>query len=141
MVENDSEAAAREAAKMFKDSRVRQFYDPRRAIGLAYVRGPFKDCLDQALDALPPDHSLRPHLESAVTEPISKRRALWDALLAYGSRVRWNEEPPMPARWTKQMGFQGPGSTDQPNAIFWRDDCRQLPVESDWHDEVRRLLD
>jgi hypothetical protein len=43
---------------------------------------------------------------------------------------------PAPAAWSKQVGFIGPDAGKM-TGTFFRNDCKQLPADSDWNDEVR----
>lgn len=121
------------------DARFEHFYDGGRLLGLAYMEHVFPDCVADALDALPADHFLRPVLEARVQEN-SDPHPLWVAALLYPSTATWNEPPPRPARWSKQVGFI-PGDEQTPAAgIFFRDTCRAVPVDSSWDAQIADLI-
>lgn len=135
MVETDNEKAAREASRMFRDDRVRQFYDPRRLVGLTYVRTVFANCIHDALDGVPADHPLREALKEWAARPADQQ-ALWDAALFYRRGDSWGDRPPVPARWSKQVAFFADAEPGHPSATFFHNDCKSPPVNSDWHIEV-----
>ena len=138
MVPTDSAWAADHISGMFSDSRITQFYDPHRRVGLACTHDLFAGCIEKVLAALPQDDEHRLELEGWSTMPM-KKRAMWDALFVYGPQEEWNTTVPAPLRWTKQTSFQGPEDGKLPTAEFWRDDCARPPITSDWFLEVREL--
>ena len=139
MLPTDTEESARNSARMFRDPRIRQFYDGDRRLGIAYVKDVFPDCIRDALTVLPADHELRPRLEEVAASP-DQEFALWDAVFAYPPDSEWRESVPRPSSWSKQMAFWGPGEDGGPTGTFWRNDCAQLPVKSDWAVEVWTML-
>ena len=139
MLPTDTEESARDAARMFRDPRIHQFYDGERQLRIAYMKDVFPDCIRDALTVLPADHEFRPRLQEAAASP-EKEFALWDAFLAYPPDAEWGESVPKPAFWSKQMAFWGSGHDGEPTGTFWRNDCKKLPVESDWAIEIRTML-
>lgn len=139
MLPTDTEESARNASRMFQDPRIRQFYDGDRLLGLAYMKDVLPDCIRDALMVLPANHEFRPRLEEAAASP-DKEFALWDAFFAYPPDIEWRESVPRPSSWSKQMAFWGPAQVGEPTGTFWRNDCKQLPVDSDWAIEVRTML-
>ena len=136
MLEGDDATAARKASRMFSDPRVRQFFDPGRIISLTFVRDVFPTCLHDLLESTPKDHPLHATLEEwAASE--SKPRPVWDAVLFFDRDTEWGEHAPSPARWSKQLAFHGSASPGKPSVLFYRDNCKSPPVESDWYLEVR----
>lgn len=134
MVDTDSEDAAKHAATLFAaDARVRQFYDPERRLGLALRAELFSHCLEDSLSVLPDDHPLRPHVQAWSEGPP---QALWDAALFYSAGATWNELAPAPVGWAKQVGFIGERGPGEKTGLFFRNDCKSLPVETDWLDEI-----
>lgn len=137
MVETDSQSAAFKASAMFTDARVTQFYDPERVIGLDYARGAFANCLRDALSVLPKEDELRGLVERWNQLEL-RGRALWDAVLFYPAGVEWAAAAPAPTRWAKQvMYFEG---GDGITGTFFRDDCKKLPIDSDWHVLLRETM-
>ena len=139
MLPTDTEESARNSARMFRDPRIRQFYDGDRRLGIAYVKDVFPDCIRDALTVLPADHELRPRLEEVAASP-DQEFALWDAVFAYPPDSEWRESVPKPSSWSKQVDFRRPEKVGKPTGTFWRDLCTQLPIESDWAIEVRTML-
>lgn len=138
MVPTDSEWSARRESTMFNDSRVKQYYDAHRRIGLAYTNDVFMSCAQRTLAVLPKDDPLRPPLEHWAGL-ANKKRAMWDALFFYGPNAEWRDAAPAPDRWTKQTHFRGPGDGTSVTADFWRD-CGRPPIASDWSLEVRQMM-
>jgi hypothetical protein len=137
MVETDSQAEAVKASAMFEDSRVAQFYDPHRVVGIDYVKGAFANCLRDALSVLPKEDELRSMVEH-WNELAPEHRALWDVVLFYPPGVEWKTSAPAPKRWAKQvMYFEGGEKT---TGTFFRDDCKKLPIDSDWHVLLRETM-
>lgn len=140
MLMTDNQITARRAAAILDDSRVRQFYDRGKHLGVAYASDVFADCLQEALRTLPQEHLMRTDLEEwAVRPPAS--RPLWDAVLFYPAGMTWEERVPTPAAWAKQVDFFGSDDSGGPTGEFWRNNCASPPIESDWRDEVRQGLD
>jgi hypothetical protein len=135
MLPSDNEAAARQASEMFTDSRVVQYWDPNRVSGVAYSREVFPGAWRELLDHLPDDSPIRPHIErSAKTDPA--RRPMWDFAAFYPAGARWNDAPPTPESFIRQLARfrHEDGST---RAMLVTDSFAKPPVESDWFDEVR----
>ena len=139
MLPTDTEESARRAARMFRDPRIRQYYDRDRQLGIAYMKDVFPDCIRDALTVLPADHEFRPRLEEAVASP-DQGFPLWDAVLAYPPDAEWRDHVPRPAMWSKQMAYWGCRKDGELTGTFWRNDCKQLPIDSDWAIEVRTML-
>ena len=136
----DSKRAANKAARRLNDPRIRHYYDGQRQLGLAFTREVFPDCVREAINALPEGDPLRLRLEEARDMPGNPQFALWDAAPAYPAGARWEEKIPMPAYWSKQVGFWGPGEPGEPSGTFWRNDCKKPPLDSDWAVELREIL-
>ncbi|HKQ50279.1 MAG TPA: hypothetical protein VJZ71_19555 [Phycisphaerae bacterium] len=139
MVETDNAKAAREAARMFRDERVTQFYDPQRLLGLAFPRDVFPNCIHDALRATPPEHPFHADLQAWAESPPDQQ-VMWDAVLFYDRNGEWGERPPKPRRWSKQVAFFENAGPGEPTATFFHNDCKAPPVDSDWHIEVRNGL-
>ena len=139
MLPTDTEGSARNAARMFRDPRIRQFYDGNRLLGIAYMKDVLPNCIGDALVVLPADHPFRMRLEEAAASP-DKDFVLWDAFLAYPPETEWRDSVPRPSSWSKQMAYWRPGEGGEPTGTFWRNDCKQLPIDSDWGIEVRTML-
>ena len=74
MLPGDSQITAREKALMFKDTGVRQFWDPNQLCG------------------------------KAIAEAFGyKGRVAWDMYLFYEPGSQWYELPPRPAGWMHQI--------------------------------------
>ena len=75
MLPSDSENAARKSAGIFaKDSRLRQFYDPKQRVGKALAHG------------------------------LGWSSCAWDIYLFYPKGAEWRAKPPVPATYVHQMG-------------------------------------
>lgn len=137
MVPGDDEQSARSTGMMYAGHGVRQYYDAERKIGTAYHRDVFPDCISEALSVMPKDHPLFPTLRDWAELPAD--RPLWDAVLFYQPGVEWIDVAPRPTGWSKQVGFVGPDSGDV-TGIFFRNDCSEPTVDSDWFREVRQAM-
>lgn len=139
MVPGDDEEAARSTGEMYAGHAVHQYYDAERDVGRAYHRDVFPDCAQAALSVTPDDHPLREALTewSAATPG---ERPLWDAVLFYPPGAEWGTRAPRPAAWSKQVGFFG-GNPGDVTGLFFRNDCKQPPVESDWHREISQAME
>lgn len=74
MLDSDSAEAAREAARIFDDVRVRQFHDPERRAG------------------------------KAIAASLGGQgKIAWDIYLFYASGSDWSARPPVPAEWVHQL--------------------------------------
>jgi len=74
MLPGDSEATAKEKSVIFKDPRVRQFYDPDQRSG------------------------------KAVAESLGyDGRVAWDIYLFYAVGGKWIQDPPVPNYWMHQI--------------------------------------
>ena len=140
MLPTDTERAAKKAARMFDDARVRQFYDADMRLGLAYMREAFPNCIRDAIQALPEDDPFRERLKEALALPGNPEFALWDAVLGYPAGVLWKETIPAPAFWSKQFDYWDSATDGRPTGRFWRNDCKAPPSDSDWAAEVREIL-
>jgi hypothetical protein len=75
MLPFDNAQAAREAAQMFSDPRVRQFHDPQQLAGRAFAAG-----------------------------LLAPERPAWDIYLFYKRGQAWSDAPPPPVEWMHQLG-------------------------------------
>ena len=74
MLPGDSESSAKESARIFRDHRVRQFYDPNQYAG------------------------------RAIAERVGWRgRVAWDIYLFYPPGAEWDKRPPTPSVWMHQL--------------------------------------
>ena len=67
-------------------------------------------------------------------------RALWDAVLFFEPGAEWRDRPPVPTRWINQTDFYGEQAAGKPTGEFFRDDCRNPPIESDWFIQVGEAM-
>ncbi len=134
MLGSDNEQTARQAARMFTDPRVTQFYDENRLSGIAYSRDMFFPHRADAIAAIPEGHFLKERLADMRDVP-PEQMPLWDATLYYPQGTIWGTTVPLTDRWSKQLLFVGRGNGQQ--STFWVDSLKQPPVETDWYDEVR----
>ena len=74
MMTADTYESARKAARKFKDTRVKQFYDPKQLSGKAIARGLGHD-----------------------------DRVAWDFYLFYPVQSEWRELPPLPETYFHQL--------------------------------------
>lgn len=123
---------------MYGRDRVHQYYDGARVVGLAYRLEVFPNCLQDALSVMPKDHPLYAQLSARATDSRGED-PLWDAVLFYPPGVEWKEHVPNTTAWSKQVGFIGPGA-GKVTGVFFHNDCKQPPTDSDWHDEVRNAM-
>lgn len=138
MVPGDSEEAARRTGAMFPAGRVHQYYDAERVAGLACTREAFPNCLAEAVRATPQDHPLH----EVLTDWAQGGRGdgpLWDAVLFYPKGVEWSDRVPAPVLWSKQAAFFG-SDAGEVTGTFFRNDCKQPPVDSDWQRQVRQAM-
>lgn len=134
MLGSDNEQTARQAARMFTDPRVTQFYDANRLSGIAYSRDMFFPNRADAIAAIPEGHFLKERLAD-MRDVQPEQMPLWDAALFYPKGTTWGATAPLTDRWSKQLLFVGGGSGQQ--STFWVDGLKHPPVETDWYDEVR----
>lgn len=134
MLGSDNEYSARQAARMFTDPGVIQFYDANRLSGIAYSRDMFFPHRADAIAAIPEGHFLKERL-AAMRDVQPEQMPLWDAALFYPKGTTWGASAPLTDLWSKQLMFVGGGSGQQ--STFWVDSLKQPPVETDWYDEVR----
>lgn len=139
MVPGDSERAARRTGSMFPPKRVSQYYDSERVVGSAFIRGPFRGCLDQALRATPANHPLHEALVE-WSQSGQPEHPLWDAVLFYPPGIEWIDTAPAPLFWSKQVGFFG-SDAGEVTGTFFRDGCDQPPIDSSWPAEARQALE
>lgn len=118
---------------MFTDSRVRQFWDPKRRAGIAYRTKVFPTGVEDALSSLPEEHMLRAGLLEAKDAP-PKSFPFWDVAFFYERGIRWNDRPPQPTSWSNQVLFYGGASGA--TGMFWRDSFKKVPFDSDWSAEL-----
>lgn len=138
MVPTDSERAARSTGTPFADRRIRQYYDPAKELGRRAMQEAFEGCLSQAIEATPKDHPIHEMLADGSPDP-DRPHVLWDAVLFYPPGIEWTAAMPRPPLWSKQIGFWG-GEESDSTGEFYKNDCRQGPVVSDWHIEVREAM-
>jgi hypothetical protein len=65
------------------------------------------------------------------------KRPLWDIVLFYAKGIEWDDHPPKPSHWAKQIAYYG-RQEDGTSGLFWRNDFGMEPVASDWFVEVSR---
>jgi len=74
MLAADNAITANEAAKIFQDDNVIQFYDPNRLVG------------------------------KAIADSLGANNAVgWDIYLFYKAESIWGEKPPLPLTWAHQL--------------------------------------
>jgi hypothetical protein len=136
MLENDSEAAARESAHIFDNATVGQFYDPSILAGKAYRHDVFPDAYEKGLASLPKNHWLREQLPAAGHELGPE----WDIYMFFDKKVAWKNEPPHPSRFVRHLG-RIVEHGDEYLSLMWVNDYSNPPVEGHLPDEIRRLGD
>ena len=136
MLPSDNEAAARESSLIFDDPRVRQFWDPNRRSGTAYSRDTFPNMLRDAAASIPDDMTMLQGLKDRAKAP-PESVPLWDVAFLYNKGATWQDQPPQPDHWTKQVLYYGERD-DGVTGVFWRNDFARPPVESDWFEELTR---
>lgn len=134
MVATDSEAAAHNLNDLFRDARVRQFWDAERACGLAFSHHVFSGWARQAFSDLSHKKRSRATLYVHAGAPLEQWPA-WDIVLFYEKGVEWTEHPPKPVHWACQQAFYGPRE-DGTSGLFWRNDFAAAPFASDWPAEI-----
>ncbi len=133
MMDADSEAAAREAARKFDGKHVAQFYDAERLVGLAFRRDVFPDAFEKGLASLPEDHWLRDSLIERGSDYGD--RAEWDIYMFFARGTTWGETPPMPSHFVRHLGR----ITKNGESLMWIDDYANPPVEGDLVQEIGRM--
>lgn len=133
MVCGDDERTARRIGASFPPH-VHQYYDSERASGLAFTNDAFSGCLDRAIQATPRDHPL--HNDLVDWAASRESGPLWDVVLCFGRGTTWTDRAPPPLFWSKQVAFFG-NAAGVSSGTFFRNDCGQPPVDSDWFHEVR----
>lgn len=136
MMESDDEASAREAAKMFDGTRVMQFYDPERLVGLVFRRQVFPDAYEQALAALPNDHWL--HEAMLENGPEYGDGPEWDIYMFFGHGAEWADSPPRPVHFIRHLG-RVIETDDEGLSLMWIDDYSKPPVEGVLSEEMSRI--
>lgn len=138
MVPGDDEQAARSTGEMYAKRGVHQYYDDEHILGLAYRSELFANCLRDILTVMPSDHPMYAEISEWASSSHSEG-PLWDAVLFYPPGVEWTERMPRPVAWSKQVGFFGSDAGDV-TGVFFQNDCKQLPVDSDWRRQVREAM-
>ena len=133
MMESDNEAAARDAERMFKGTRVAQFYDPTRRVGLAFRRDVFPDAYQKVLTSLPAEHWLRTEL--IESGPDYSDQPEWDIYMFFDRGVKWADTPPRPFHFVRHMGRIG----ENGESLMWIDDYAHEPVEGSLSEQLRRI--
>lgn len=141
MLPSDHRQAALDIKGMFTDARVRQFWDPNRRAGTAYVRDVYptylKDVYAGLKKNLPKDHPWHESTKRPSDVPPEKS-PLWDVAFFYAKGVAWKSSPPKPDRMVKQILFYG--EQDQgPSGMFFSDFSKP-PFETDWFVELTRAM-
>ncbi len=139
MIPTDSEAAARNAATMFRDARVHQYYDPSRLAGTAYSKDLKPDQFRELLGSLANDDPLKQRIDEwFARSPVE--RPIWDAVYFFAEGAKWTDTLPAPSSWVKQIAYFGNPAGEEPSGLFFRHDATQPPSESDWHVEIRAAI-
>jgi hypothetical protein len=124
MLNNDSEAAARKAARMFADGRVTQFYDPERFVGYLYRFDVFPDAAQRMAASIPDDHPF--HESMAQRVEADRDRPEWDLYMWFDAQVRWKTDAPPPTRFIRQVAhWKEDGKTV---SLMWLDNLSRAPV-------------
>lgn len=139
MIPSDNEAAARGASTMYADARLRQFYDPDRMTGIAFSGEVKPEQYKAMLDPMPAEHPLKQHMTEWLAKSPAER-PVWDVVYTFPPGVRWTASLPKASFWTKQVGFFGDQPGDDPSGLFFRQDSKEPPVESDWFVELRGAM-
>jgi len=140
MLPTDNEAAARKAIQIIPVGDVRHYFDSDGGVGLALSQDLFPSWHREIFAALPEDHVLKEAFARYSSDP-GAIAPLWDALFVFRPGVTWTDRPPAPDEFVKQLAFYGGQGLKkgQPSGSFVRDSFRDLPIESDWFDELRRI--
>ena len=135
MLASDNQSQAEAMVRQLGAGPARDFYDPHRRIGIAFVKDHFRAYMHEALSKMPAEHPFHQRLAQALSQPADEA-PLWDAVLFFAPGVEWKGTAPRPDWWAKQVGFSGenPGHA---TGRFWRSETENGPVESDWFDEAR----
>ncbi len=138
MLESDNEAAAREMSKMFTDPRVHQFWDPDRRSGTAYSKDVYPNYVRDMIASLPPDDWLAKMMKDRGERP-PENAPLWDVAFFYKAGPTWQDRPPIPVSFIKQLAFYG-GQTNGKSGRFCRDDFTKPPFDTDWFVELTNCM-
>ncbi len=136
MLESDSEAAAKETARMFDNTAVAQFYDPNILAGKAYRHDVFPDAYDKGVASLPNDH----WLHEMIPDWGGELGPEWDIYMFFDKKADWRETPPQPSRFVRHLG-RIVEHGDEYLSLMWIDDYSNPPIEGNLYNEIRRLGD
>lgn len=134
MLPHDNEEAAHAQSGMFSGPRVVQFWDPKKLAGIAFSGEVFPRWAKDAASSLPPGHFLVNALRSRADAP-PEQRPLWDIAFFYKKGTEWQDSPPTPAHWMKQIAYLGK-QEDGTTGLFWQNTFAMEPTASDWFNEI-----
>ncbi len=139
MIPTDNEAAAHKASTMYRDSRLRQYYDPERRTGIAFSKDVKPDQFRELVESLADDDPLEQHIKEWFSLPAEKR-PVWDVVYFFPPGAKWTNSVPKSTMWMKRMAFFGDPDGDEPSGLFFHHDSKRPPSESDWFVEVRQAM-
>lgn len=135
MVPGDDEAAARDAMRELRSPGVRQYYDPKNAVGALMRHDVFPRSRAEMLASIPPDHFIARYLEQQRPDVPE-----WDLYMFFDARARWRDSIPRPARWARQVArFREPGGRLE--SLMWVNSYRRPPVEGELSTQIAALAD
>jgi len=133
MLAPDGKDTVQTSSAIFDDPRVTQFYDPERVVGTAIRNHVFPDSIAQMKSSLDPDHVLMPKLRSG-----KRMGPEWDIYMFYTPGTTWEEAPPAPATFLRQVIFYGTEGNG-PTGLLWKDSYANTPIESDLELEIHEI--
>lgn len=139
MIPTDNESAARRSAEMYRDSRLTQYYDPGRLTGIAFSKDVKPDQFRELMAKLADDDPLQGRMKEWFAM-APEDRPVWDVVYFFPPGVKWTDSVPRSMMWTKQMAFFGDPQGDEPSGLFFRQDSKEPPAESDWFIEIRQAM-
>jgi len=136
MLEGDDEASAREAAQMFDDPRVVQYWDPERFVGYLYRFDVFAEGAAQMAASLWPSH---PFYESMQKRADTDHdRPEWDLYMWFEPGLEWEKDAVAPSRFIRQFAhWQEGGAT---LSLMWIDSMESAPATSNLADMMGSIM-
>lgn len=137
MLEDDDLAAARDAAGMFDDPRVTQFWDPERYMGYLYRFDVFPGAWTKMAASLPLSHPF--HDSVGERAAANAERPEWDIYMYFRKGQRWERDAVEPARFIRQYAHwrDDNGVT---LSLMWIDDYAKRPVTGSLPDMLSSIM-
>ena len=138
MVPSDDNRNALDIARRPGDARTKQFYDPKRLVGIQLERDHFGRFARELLAALPQDHALHQRIGGRLKRPIEER-PLWDAVLLYPPGAEWGAISPKPVWAGRQVEFFSDSESGEPTGVILKLGAQEMTKPTGWFIEMREL--